>query len=111
MTSNGKFNGHIALDDDGLPGQWVDVANIGLRSPKQFQKVQALASDNSVESARAFVAEIVTAWNILDPITGNPIPPPNSPDLDLNDLPMIATKRFTEHIQDQFEAIVPKARS
>jgi hypothetical protein len=107
MTMNGKV--HIDLGPDGLDGQWIDVANVSLKSPKQFQRIQGMVSESTPESVRAWVAEVVVAWNITDPITGNPVPAPNAPDLDLNDLPMIATKRFTDCVQEQMEAVLPLA--
>ena len=72
MTNNGKI--HIDLEADGLPGQWVDVANVGLKSPKQFQQIQELASDSAPESAKAFIAFVIPSWFIKNPTTGEPIP-------------------------------------
>jgi hypothetical protein len=100
---------HVDLSEDGLEGQWIDVANILLKSPRQFQVVQDLANDTS--AGKAFIAATITAWHVKNPITGEPLPAPDSPDLDLDDLPMIVSVRFQETVKAQMDSIGPKATS
>lgn len=107
MTVNGKI--HIDLAEDSLEGQWVDIANLGLKSPKQFQRIAELAGESTPDSVRAFLAACVPAWSIKNPETGVSLPAPDSPDMDPNDLPMIATKRIADNVREQLEGLLPKS--
>ena len=103
---NGKS--HIDLAEHGFEGQWIDLVDIGGKSPKQFRKVQELAVDDSQAGARAFIAYVVSAWNITDPETGASIPPPSDPGLDLEALPIRVTKVLNDAVTAQLEDVLPK---
>lgn len=111
--SNDRY--HIALDDDGLAGQWVDIVDVAAKSPKQFKALRSVPTDPAVlanmpeEDARAagrqFLAMCVRAWNVSDPETGEPLPPPASPDLDPDCVPAIVTARITAEVKERFAEV------
>lgn len=106
---------HIALDDDGIPGAWVDLIDVATKSPKQFKALRALPTDPetlatlSEEEARAagrtFIAMCVKAWCVNDPETGEQLPPPDSPSLDPDNVPAIVTARITAEVKERMTEI------
>ena len=99
----------VDLEPD-FPGQWIDVADIAKRSPNQFRKTQELSGSETEEGARAFMADVIAGWHVLNPETGAALPQPSSTDLDIGDVPIGVSHRWTEHIRQQFEALLPKAK-
>ena len=100
---------HIDLSEDGLPGQWMDIANLGAFSPSDFEELAAGQEDG--QTAHAFVAAVVVAWNIQRR-DGESLPPPTSPDLDIKLVPTAVTARLGQEVQRQIEEIRnPKVRS
>lgn len=102
---------HVDLSEDGLEGQWIEVANILLKSPRQFQSIVDLSNPNDQAGAKAFLAATVVAWNVKNPATGEPLPAPDSPDLDLDDLPLIVSARFQQTVKAQMDSLGPKANA
>ena len=107
--ASGKI--HVDLSEDGLEGQWLDVANILLMSPRQFQSIVDLSNPDSPSGSRAFLAATVVAWHVKNPATGEPLPAPDSPDLDLDDLPLIVSARFQQAVKAQMDSLGPKVNA
>jgi hypothetical protein len=111
--SNGETT--IDLAEDGLPGEWLTVANLGLKSPKQFKHLRqlpqtdaelaALPEGEAAQAARDYLALVVIKWCVNDPETGQPLPPPNSPDLDPDAIPGIVSARIKSEVQRQVAAL------
>ena len=101
-------NVHIDLTEDGLPGQWMDVADLGTFSPSDFEE---LTRGGDAETARSFVAAVVVAWHIVRK-DGVELPAPSSPDLDLSRVPSRVTSRLGAEVTRQIEDIrSPKVSS
>jgi hypothetical protein len=92
----------IDLAEQGFPGQFVELADIGVMSPKQLASV---AGDN-VDS-REFLSIVVTSWNVLDPVTGSHLPEPGAEALDVNDIPLRIVKLISENVRQQLEDLSP----
>lgn len=101
---------HIDLGPLGFEGQWIDVVDVGAKSPAQFKATIALQSDDTAESARAFFASVIDAWCITDPASGTALPPPSSTSWALEQIPMRITKTVTENVNAQVEDVLPKVR-
>lgn len=97
---------HLDFTEDGLEGQWADVVNVGLKSPRQFAHLSRVASE---EGGKSLVALAVASWHVKDPETDEPLPAPDADELDLTAIPLIVQKRIADSIQDQFAAVLPKA--
>ena len=56
---------HIALDEDGLEGQWLDVRDPKFLSKRTIDRWQQGVEDGSL-TPEAMLREFVAAWHIVD---------------------------------------------
>lgn len=96
----------IDFAPDGFEGQWVELIDIGARSQEQLEELQIFSKDE--DGARAFLATVVSAWNIVNPKTGQPLPQPSSPDWATRQIPLRLVKRIGEVIKEAVDELTPK---
>lgn len=67
---------HIDLED----GQWVEVRDPRHLSMRTITKWQRATEDGSLDN-ESFIRELVAAWHLIDPDTGQPMNDPKVDDL------------------------------
>lgn len=97
----------VDLTENGLPGQWLEIADLGSFSPRDFQEL----SQGGAETARTFLSAVVEKWHVVTR-KGVELPQPQSPDLDLEAVPTGVTVALQLEVTRQIEDIRnPKVRS
>jgi hypothetical protein len=113
VSQNGHIELRIDLGEDGFPDQWVQMSDIGRKSPEQFEGFQAAAIEqgNDAVSAQRFLGSCIESWYVLNPQTGEPLPKPSSSEWEIKQIPMRVNKRIQENIAAQMDDVLPKAPS
>lgn len=100
---------HLSLEEDGFPGQWIDVADPGHKSPKQFKVIVALAQGQEEGASGKLLAALIKSWHVLNPETGEALPPPA--EADMEDVPLAIAKRFTDCVNERITHLGSSFRS
>ena len=81
-----------------FPDQWIDVADPGYKTPRQFKAIVTLASSTEEGASGKLLAALVRAWHITSE-SGEALPAPN--DVDADDIPLAIAKRFTDVVMER----------
>ena len=112
----------VALDEDGLAGQWLEIVDVGTFSPRQIKQLRAnattpedlaaLSEEKAAAAARELIGLTVKGWSVFVAGSTDLLPAPTSPDLDPEDIPIVVQGRIGAEIRGRLEQIADlKARS
>ena len=90
---------HIALDDVGLEGQWVDVKDPHFLTMRTLTRWQAEIKDGTLDNER-FIREFVAAWHLVDPDMGSEMNDPLKDDV--GGLTVAVFQAINENLQRLF---------
>lgn len=81
-------------------GQWLDLVDVGLRTPNEFKQMQERVGSGDEAAARAMLTEFVEGWHIAN--RAGPLPPPS--EADFGDVPVGIIGVIREEIKKQVDS-------
>jgi hypothetical protein len=97
---------HIALDEHGLEGQWIDLRDPRFLSKRTIDRWQRQNEAGSL-STDEFLREFIAAWHIVDADTGADLNDPKTDSID--GAPLVVFQVLNERIRDAFRGSVAAA--